>query len=83
MIIHIDNTRPEIQTDDAFIAAANQKYGSRGRRQAEEFAASFPAMMDEPEMTEQEYISVCKALRTIFFETKEINKKYTPKKYRQ
>ena len=82
MIVHIDNSRPEIQTNEAFISAAYKQYGSRGKKQAEEYVGYFDLMHDDPKMTDDEYPKVCMALRTLFFNMKEDNKKYTPKKYR-
>ena len=82
MIIKIDSNNLDIQTDEAFLLAVKKKYGSRGVKQAQEYISYFSAMHDDPRMDDDEYTRVCMGLRSLFFNIKEDNKKYTPKKYR-
>lgn len=66
-----------------FIEEAAQKYGPRGKKQAEKLLKDVKAMFDGGELPDEDKDEFFKAITEIYFESKERNKKYTPKKYRE
>ncbi len=68
--------------DEEFISEASEKYGSRGKRQAEELVAELSGMFAGGELSENDMDAVMIALQKAYFDCKEDNRKYTPKKYR-
>ncbi len=69
--------------DEEFISAAANQYGSRGKRQAEELVNELSGMFAGGELSESDMDAVMIALQKAYFDCKENNKKYTPKKYRE
>lgn len=68
---------------DEFITSARQKYGYRGAKQAEEIVAEVTGLFAGGELSEEDKDSVMQALQQAYWDAKEENKKYTPKKYRK
>ncbi len=69
--------------DEEFVTGVSEKYGSRGKRQAEELVAELSGMFAGGELSDQDMDAVMIALQKAYFDCKEDNKKYTPSKYRQ
>jgi len=69
--------------NEDFVTSAAEQYGSRGKRQAEELVAELAGMFAGGEMSEQDKDAVMLALQKVYWDCKEDNKKYTPKKYRK
>lgn len=68
--------------DEEFVLQAQQTYGYKGARQAEELVADISALFAGGEMQEEEKDAVMRALQEAYWIAKEKNKeKYTPKKY--
>lgn len=68
--------------DEDFISKAAEQYGSRGKRQAEELVSELSGMFAGGELSETDKDAVMLALQKAYWDCKEDNKKYTPKKYR-
>jgi len=69
--------------DSEFVAAAAERYGSRGRRQAQELIDDMAGLFAGGTLSEQDKDAVMKALQEIYWESKARNaEKYTPKRYR-
>ena len=69
--------------DEEFIFHAADRYGSRGKKQAEELVNELSGMFAGGELSESDMDAVMIALQKAYFDCKENNKKYTPKKYRE
>lgn len=69
--------------EDDFVAKAQITYGYRGRKQAEELLENIRTLFDGGELPEEDKDEFFRAITEIYFESKERNKKYTPKKYRK
>ena len=67
--------------NEDFVTSAAEQYGSRGKRQAEELVAELAGMFAGGEMSEDDKDAVMLALQKAYWDCKEDNKKYTPKKY--
>lgn len=68
---------------DEFITSARQKYGYRGAKQAEELVAEVGGLFAGGDLSEENKDAVMQALQQVYWDAKEENKKYTPKKYRK
>ena len=68
--------------DEEFISTAAASYGSRGKRQAEELVAELSGLFAGGELSEEDMDAVMIAMQKAYFDCKQDNKKYTPKKYR-
>lgn len=71
-----------VTEDEEFITNVGEQYGYRGKRQAEELVAELSGMFAGGELSESDMDAVMIALQKAYFDCKEDNKKYTPKKYR-
>lgn len=69
--------------DEEFIVQAASQYGGRGRRQAEQLVAELSGLFAGGELSDEDRDSVMIALQKAYFDCKQDNKKYTPKKYRK
>jgi transcriptional regulator with XRE-family HTH domain len=65
-----------------FVIEAQVKYGYKGRKDAQELINDFGGLFAGGELSENDKDAVFKALTDIYWETKENNKKYIPKKYK-
>lgn len=69
--------------DEEFITSAEEKYGSRGARQAAELVAEIGGLFAGGELSEADKDAVMRSLQQAYWDAKEDNIKYTPKKYRK
>ena len=69
--------------DEEFVTEASEQYGSRGRRQAEALLNEMSGLFAGGELTESDRDAIMIAMQKIYFECKQENKKYTPKKHRK
>lgn len=69
--------------DENFVTSASEQYGPKGKRQAEQLVAELTGMFAGGELSEGDKDAVMLALQKAYWDCKEDNKKYTPKKYRQ
>ena len=65
------------------IAEASEKYGSRGRRQAEKLVKDVEALYAGGELEERDMDAMMRALQDAYWRAKEINRTFVPKKYRE
>ena len=66
-----------------FTIQASEKYGSRGRRQAEKLVKDVEALYAGGELEERDMDAMMRALQDAYWRAKEINRKFVPKKYRE
>lgn len=69
--------------DEEFVTEASERYGRRGRQQAEALVAELSGLFAGGELSDSDRDAVMIALQRAYFECKEDNKKYTPKKYKK
>lgn len=83
--ICIQDPQPDdsITNKEDFLAQAKEKYGLRGKKQAEELLEKIQSLFDGGELPDEDKDEFFRAITEIYFESKEKNKKYTPKKYRK
>ncbi len=67
--------------DELFIDRASEEYGSRGRRQAEILVKQLSGLFAGGELSDHDRDAVMIALQKAYFDCKEDNLKFTPKKY--
>jgi len=73
-----------LSEDEEFVLQAQQSYGHKGVRDAEELVADISALFTGGELTEGDKDAVMRALLDTYWLAKEQNRqKYTPKKYRK
>ena len=68
--------------NDDFIAAAAERYGYSGKKQAMKLVEEMGGLFAGGELSDDDLDGVMKALQDYYWKAKEDNKKYTPKKYR-
>lgn len=69
-------------TDDAeFIVNAEEQFGYRGRKDAEELVSELTGLFAGGEMAEEDMDALMLAVQQAYVDAKRNNKKYTPKKY--
>lgn len=75
----------DVLLDDnaSFVLRANERYESRGARQAWDMVADIAAMWSGGEMDEEDMDSIMQAMQEAYWEAKKNNRKYVPKKYRK
>ena len=75
----------EVLLDDnaSFVLRANERYGSRGARQAWDMVADIAAMWSGGEMDEEDMDAIMQAMQEAYWDAKKNNRKYVPKKYRK
>ena len=71
-----------LSESDAFLLEAESKYGVRGKKKAESFINETALLFAGGELSEEDQDKVFKAITEIYWLSKEKNKKYIPKKYR-
>lgn len=73
----------ELVTDEEdFLVEAKDKYGVRGKAAAERLVHNANALFAGGELSEQDKAAVLEAIQEAYWQSKLINKKYTPKKFR-
>lgn len=80
--LNVDESSLKNEYDD-FIVSASEKYGYRGRKQAQQLVEDIGALFAGGTLTEEDMDGVMMAMQEHYWRAKEINKKYTPKKYRK
>jgi transcriptional regulator with XRE-family HTH domain len=71
-----------LSENESFLIDAEDKYGFRGKKKAESFINETALLFAGGELSEEDQDKVFKAITEIYWHSKEKNKKYTPKKYR-
>ncbi|MGB5823217.1 MAG: helix-turn-helix transcriptional regulator [Proteocatella sp.] len=67
--------------DEEFVTSASEKYGLGGRKQAEKVIHDVAGLFAGGELSDVDKDAVMQALQQVYWDSKEENKKYTPKKY--
>ena len=70
--------------DENFVVQATEKYGARGKKQAQDLVDGISGLFAGGTLSEQDKDAVMKALQDIYWDSKARNvEKYTPKKYKK
>ncbi|PYG86699.1 DNA-binding XRE family transcriptional regulator [Ruminiclostridium sufflavum DSM 19573] len=69
--------------DEEFIVNAEEKYGNRAAKQAAELVTEIGGLFAGGELSEADKDAVMRSLQQAYWDAKEDNIKYTPKKYRK
>ncbi len=69
--------------NEDFALQAHQKYGNNGGKQAQALINQIGALYAGGKLDENDMDAVMKSMQKLYWETKEENTKYTPKKYRK
>ena len=80
--LHMDENVLLDETAD-FVLRANERYGSRGARQAWDLVADFRGMCAGGEMNEDDMDEIMQALQEAYWDAKKMNRKYVNQRYRQ
>lgn len=73
-----------VSDNEHFIIEAKEKYGSKGKVDAEELIHNANALFAGGDISEEDKANVMEALQEAYWKAKIMNKKkYTPKKYRK
>ncbi|MCI6699664.1 MAG: helix-turn-helix domain-containing protein [Lachnospiraceae bacterium] len=77
-------TTNDLLTDnsDQFVAKAQEEYGSRGRRQAEDAVNTITGLFAGGELSEEDRDAVARAIQDVYWFAKERNRKYAPFRFR-
>lgn len=68
--------------DEEFILAGKEKYGRRGKKQAEQLVDDISNLFAGGELSDDDLDGIMRAIQESYWIAKEKAKKYTPKKYR-
>lgn len=68
-----------INEDEAFMIEAGERYGSRGKKDAEELISAVTGMFAGGEMAEEDMEAMMFAIQQAYWDAKQKNKKYAPK----
>lgn len=79
------DTTPDylISDDDRFLNKAYDENGERSRVSAEKVLENVTALFAGGQLSDRDKDAVMQAIQEAYWESKKINKKYTPKKYRK
>ena len=72
-----------LSDEDRYIIDAIDKGGSKVKREVKELLTQAGGLFAGGELTEDDKDLMMKAMMELYWESKDINKKYTPKKYRK
>ena len=79
----LDIDPSSLMDDNAqFVILSSEKYGSRGKRQAEKLVNDVAALYAGGELDERDMDAMMQAIQDAYWEAKKVNRKYVPKKYR-
>lgn len=67
--------------DEEFILAGKEKYGRRGKKQAEQLVDDISNLFAGGELSDDDLDGIMRAIQESYWIAKEKAKKYTPKKY--
>lgn len=70
-----------VSSEELFVIEASDAGGRRGRISAEQLVENAAALFAGGEMSDDDKDKIMKAIQDAYWEAKDINKKYTPKKY--
>jgi transcriptional regulator with XRE-family HTH domain len=69
--------------DGMLIVDAHERAGAKARRDIQELVTEVSGLFAGGELSDEDKDAAIRALTDAYWESKEINKKYTPKKYRK
>ena len=69
--------------NDDFIAAAAERYGYNGKKQAMMLVQEMGGLFAGGELSDEDLDGVMRALQEYYWKAKDENKKYAPRKYRK
>lgn len=69
--------------EEDFLIEAKGSYGSRGKQQAQQIVAQTAALFAGGDLSDEDKTAFMREISSIFFDSKERAKKFTPKKYRK
>ena len=69
--------------NEEFISKAGEKYGSRGKKYAQQLVTEVSGLFAGGDMDDADMDAVMRAITDAYWIAKEKNKKFTPKKYRK
>ena len=72
-----------MKEEDNFIQEASEKYGTRGKNDAQKLVDELGGLFAGGELNEADKDKVFRAITEMYWKAKDNNKKYTPKKYRK
>jgi transcriptional regulator with XRE-family HTH domain len=72
-----------MKEEDNFIQEASEKYGTRGKKDAQKLVDEIGGLFVGGELNEEDKDKVFRAITEMYWRAKDNNKKYTPKKYRK
>jgi transcriptional regulator with XRE-family HTH domain len=72
-----------MKEEDNFIQEASEKYGTRGKKDAQKLVDEIGGLFAGGELNEEDKDKVFRAITEMYWRAKDNNKKYTPKKYRK
>lgn len=72
-----------MKEEDNFIQEASEKYGTRGKKDAQKLVVELGGLFAGGELNEEDKDKVFRAITEMYWKAKDNNKKYTPKKYRK
>ena len=70
-----------LSEDDAFILDAEEQFGYRGKKGAQQLTREITGLFAGGELAEEDMDALMFAVQQAYVEAKTKNKKYTPKKY--
>ena len=70
-----------MKEEDNFIQEASEKYGTRGKKDAQKLVDEIGGLFAGGELNEEDKDKVFRAITEMYWRVKDNNKKYTPKKY--
>ncbi len=72
-----------LNEDEEFVEIAHSKYGNRGSKQALALVDQIGGMFAGGELSQEDMDAVMKSMQKLYWDAKEENQKYVPKKYRR
>ena len=72
-----------MKEEDNFIQEASEKYGTRGKKDAQKLVDELGGLFAGGELNEEDKDKVFRAITEMYWKAKDNNNKYTPKKYRK
>ena len=69
--------------NEEFISKAGEKYGSRGKKYAQQLVTEVSGLFAGGDMDDEDLDAVMRAISDAYWIAKEKNKKYAPKKHRK
>ena len=80
----LDISEEMLRDEEAeFILEASRRYGERGEKQARALVEQVAALYAGGELAEEDMDAMAAALQEAYWQAKQINRKYVPKKYRR